>query len=409
MRKGYLSEYFEGVAVKRISAVEASPERSNQHEFNGISELRKLLGLNRRIFPARFLYLMEDEGGFESAEGSLTWYDARENHPSRSEYRLYFPTTSVSLRLRERDLLVIGKMNDGGLTVIAVEQGSTLERQILWLFGLPDGITQRFTVRELEQDHDVRIGFAARFILEELGIRIKETDGNYLDLLVRKFNGQFPGTAALSEMARETCRDADPGDDPDGTIISWMEQELLLFTTLERHLVSLELRKGFEENIEGFLKFSLSVHNRRKARAGMALENHLEAIFRTHGIRYGRGKITENRTRPDFVFPGIEQYHDPSFNSGLLTMLGSKSSCKDRWRQVLDEAQRIKQKHLFTLEPAISTNQTTQMQAGNLQLVIPQQLHPTFTVDQQNWLMSLRDFIVMVSERQKLADIINLP
>ena len=60
MRKGYLSEYFEGVAVKRISAVEASPERSNQHEFNGISELRKLLGLNRRIFPARFLYLMED-------------------------------------------------------------------------------------------------------------------------------------------------------------------------------------------------------------------------------------------------------------------------------------------------------------------------------------------------------------
>ncbi len=139
------------------------------------------------------------------------------------------------------------------------------------------------------------------------------------------------------------------------------------------------------------------------------LKNHLEAIFRTHGIRYGRGKITENRTRPDFVFPGIEQYHDPSFNSGLLTMLGSKSSCKDRWRQVLDEAQRIKQKHLFTLEPAISTNQTTQMQAGNLQLVIPQQLHPTFTVDQQNWLMSLRDFIVMVSERQKLADIINLP
>jgi hypothetical protein len=33
-------------------------------------------------------------------------------------------------------------------------------------------------------------------------------------------------------------------------------------------------------------------------------------------------------------------------------MLGSKSTLKDRWRQVLDEADRITHKHLLTLSRA---------------------------------------------------------
>ena len=45
-----------------------------------------------------------------------------------------------------------------------------------------------------------------------------------------------------------------------------------------------------------------------------------------------------------------------------------KSTCKDRWRQVLTEADRIEKKYLFTLEAAISNNQTDEMQAKNVQL-----------------------------------------
>ena len=33
MKHGYLSEYFEGVAAKRLSAVEADETKSNQHEY----------------------------------------------------------------------------------------------------------------------------------------------------------------------------------------------------------------------------------------------------------------------------------------------------------------------------------------------------------------------------------------
>ncbi len=408
MKEGYLSEYFEGVAVKRLSAVEASAERSNQHEFNGVSDLKKMLGIEKKKFKAHFFYLTEDEGSFESAEGSLTWYDARESHLRRSEHRLYFPSTDVSLRFKEKDLLLIGKMKDHSLSVIAVEQGSTLENQILWLFGLQTEITHQFTVRDIEHNQGEKIDFATRFILGELGIKVEETDESYLDILLQRFNGSFPTTIVLSEMARETCKDVDSKAEPDSAIIKWMEQEQLLFTTLERHIVSSRLQEGLtkdRENVDEFLKFSLSVQNRRKSRAGRALENHLEAIFQDHGINYDRDKMTENKSKPDFIFPSIENYHTADFDSSLLTMLGSKSSCKERWRQVLTEAKRIEQKHLFTLEPAISTNQTEEMKDRQLQLVIPKQIHKTFTSEQQSWLLSLQDFIDLVSERQQKAEL----
>lgn len=39
MKQGRLAEYFTGVAMKRLSAVEADLFRSNQHEFNGTEPL----------------------------------------------------------------------------------------------------------------------------------------------------------------------------------------------------------------------------------------------------------------------------------------------------------------------------------------------------------------------------------
>ncbi|ASD85469.1 hypothetical protein LB105_004113 [Salmonella enterica] len=61
------------------------------------------------------------------------------------------------------------------------------------------------------------------------------------------------------------------------------------------------------------------------------------------------------------MFPGISHYHDSEFPHARLTMLASKSTCKDRWRQMLNEAVRISDKHLLTLEPSISENQTNEI------------------------------------------------
>ncbi|GJQ62004.1 MAG: hypothetical protein SCALA702_10570 [Melioribacteraceae bacterium] len=81
-------------------------------------------------------------------------------------------------------------------------------------------------------------------------------------------------------------------------------------------------------------------------------------------------------------------------------MLGVKSTCKDRWRQDLSEAERIERKHLFTLEPAISVNQTNEMEANKLSLVLPESLHSTYKETQRENLLNLSSFIDIVKSRE---------
>ncbi len=82
-------------------------------------------------------------------------------------------------------------------------------------------------------------------------------------------------------------------------------------------------------------------------------------------------------------------------------MLGVKSTCKDRWRQVLSEADRVKNKHLLTLEAAISTNQTREMEYNNLQLVIPEAIHNTYSEMQQKRLINVTEFLEIIQFRQR--------
>ena len=62
-KRGFLSDYFIGVASKELSAVEADVLASNQHEFNGVDGLKKIFGEapGKQKFNARFLYLTDNE------------------------------------------------------------------------------------------------------------------------------------------------------------------------------------------------------------------------------------------------------------------------------------------------------------------------------------------------------------
>ncbi len=402
MKRGHLSEYFSGVAVKRLAAVEADLFRSNQHEFDGVAELKRLFGTSQRKFDARFIYLSDNDDEPLIELGFLTWYDARERHPTRSEYRLYFPSTRVSQAAAEGDLLVIGLRPDGSVLVVVAEGGSTIANQVQWLFGASDLTHPGYSVREeLESDQD-RIAFASRIILETIGVAV-EAPETHLDDMLRRFGGAFPSTWEFSEYARSTVPETDWRADRDAALMAWMEREEILFRTLERHIIADRLSGGFTGDVDGFISFSLSVQNRRKSRVGLALENHLEYLFGALGIHHARTAVTENKARPDFLFPGATYYHDPGFSTLNLTMLGVKSTCKDRWRQVLSEADRITSKHLLTLETAISGNQTDEMRAKHLHLVVPEQLHCTYTSDQQRWLLNVTEFTALARDRQLRA------
>ncbi len=133
---------------------------------------------------------------------------------------------------------------------------------------------------------------------------------------------------------------------------------------------------------------------------GHSLENHLEAVLRACEVPHVRGAVTERRNRPDFLFPGIEDYWKAQPGDERLLMLGAKSTCKDRWRQVLSEAAKIPRKHLLTLEPGISQAQTDEMRASNLQLVVPDSIHLSYGQTQQGWLLNLADFIALARAKQ---------
>ncbi|WP_137703075.1 type II restriction endonuclease [Marimonas lutisalis] len=115
-------------------------------------------------------------------------------------------------------------------------------------------------------------------------------------------------------------------------------------------------------------------------------------------MSYTREATTEKRNAADFLFPGEDEYADHRYPDEQLAMLAVKTSCKDRWRQVLAEADRIRTKHLLTLEPAISIIQTAEMRSHGLQLVLPASLHSTYQPDQLPWLMGVGDFLEVVCE-----------
>lgn len=404
MNNGYLSQYFEAVAAKKLSSVEVDPAKSHQHEFNGSKELKAVLRTSERTkFQTTFLWI-EEENEALSEEGTVTWYDAREDHPTRSEFRLFYPGNAVTSMAKEGDTMFIARRTDNTILIVITSAGSTIEHQLYWLFGLEIPSGTGFKLSEMSRNNP-ELDFAARFILDELGIEIEEPENDRLDLLLKDFGGAFPSIAEFSKFARSTCAiEVNPIEDPDSALLAYMDWEEKLFRRLERHIVSKRLREGFtsaeDEDVEGFIQFSLGVQNRRKTRAGNAFEDHFENILANNKVAYSRKKETENKAKPDFVFPNIDLYRVSAVPDSLLTMIGLKTTCKDRWRQVLPEAARIKEKHLLTLEPGISENQTNEMKAYSVQLILPSSLHKTYSNTQRSWLMDVKSFISLVKNRQ---------
>lgn len=404
MRYGSLSDHFTGIAAKRLTAVEADNAVSNQHEFNGVSALRTLLGSKKfEQRQSRFIWLGGENESI-SDDAPVTWYDARERHPTRTEWRLYFKSNAVMEAAAAGDLLVVGRRPDGDVMFLIAPQGSTLENQIAWLFGLDGELGAGFRYEGFGGEHDRGLDFVSNYVLEEIGIEPEEPEAERLDRVLERFGLTFPTSRVMSELARATLDGPDARDDPDAALIAWIEYEEALFRRLERRIVAARLESGFVEggtaDVDGFLQFSLSVQNRRKSRMGLSLENHVEALLGALGIRYERGARTEGRSKPDFLFPGAAEYADMGFDAARLAMLGVKSTLKDRWRQVLAEAARIPNKHLLTLEPGISVHQTDEMAGHGLQLVVPKGLHETFTPAQAAWLIDFRGFVDLVQEKQ---------
>jgi hypothetical protein len=200
----------------------------------------------------------------------------------------------------------------------------------------------------------------------------------------------FPPGRELTEAAIE--RRPSSGNDADKRLLDRYRCEFGLFKVVEAAHVLPLVTAGFP-SVDEFLTVAQTVANRRKSRAGRSLELHLAKVFDEEGVAYETGGTTEGNRKPDFVFPSIDAYH-----SGAPTlMLGVKTSVKDRWRQVIDEAAKIPHKHLFTLSEGVSPDQFDQMQSAGLTLVVPSANVESFPAVIRPQLLTLGDFVSLVS------------
>lgn len=218
----------------------------------------------------------------------------------------------------------------------------------------------------------------------------------------------FPGSKEMSVAARE-IQDSIYNHaeyictDPDKKIIDWTKMEYALFRAIEYARYGTVIQRGFE-TVDDFISMANMVLNRRKSRAGKSLEHHLSAIFDGNGLIYKSQAITEGNKKPDFIFPSPEAYHDFTFPTEKLISLAAKTTCKDRWRQVLNEADRLRDrpKYLCTLQQGISPAQMDEMQEEQVILVVPKAYIQTYPEDRRNRIWTLERFVSFVKEIEEI-------
>ena len=204
----------------------------------------------------------------------------------------------------------------------------------------------------------------------------------------------FPTGADIIRKTVELRSDASL--DPDHRLMRRRDCEFELFRSVEEALELPAIRHGFD-NVDEFIARAQTILQRRKVRSGRSLELHAREIFIEEGLREG-GEFahqpeSELGKKPDFLFPSEAAYKNTSFPETRLRMLAVKTTCKDRWRQILNEADRIGRKHLLTLQEGVSEGQFREMTEAGVQLVIPAPLVTAFPKAVQPSLQTLESFI----------------
>lgn len=229
-----------------------------------------------------------------------------------------------------------------------------------------------------------------------------------IDEFISNLTVDFPSSEEMSAAARQIQNAVHDHNeyirtDPDNKLLAWTDFEFKLFRALEYVRYGKLITHGCA-SVEEFINTANTILNRRKSRAGKSLENHLAAIFDGNDIQYSAQAITEEHKKPDFLFPSKEAYHNPNFSVDKLVSLAAKTTCKDRWRQVITEANRLrgKEKYLCTLQQGISAAQMDEMQAEGVILVVPKRYISSYPRDRQERIWTISKFVSYIRELEDL-------
>ncbi len=280
-------------------------------------------------------------------------------------------------------LLILSKMTDSDYVAYVLSSDDDIDGFYAYFNLSPNETNQLITAGGTDLDKKLEMFFQEH---------VRELD-------------DFPTTLQMSSLAQlnfnkaHSISKSDFIKSPDSLLLSWLDAEYRLFRLIEEKIYSGKLKNAFE-SVDEFVRIANEVLNRRKSRAGKSLEHHLSELFSKNDLVFEEQALTEGKKRPDFLFPNSSCYHNFEFPAKDLVVLGAKTTCKDRWRQVLSEADRVEEKYLFTLQQGISLSQLKEMSDAKLTLIVPKPYIQSFPKAYQNQLKDLSEFIGIVKRRQ---------
>lgn len=209
---------------------------------------------------------------------------------------------------------------------------------------------------------------------------------------------KYPPGEVFSKAVREAllnCVSHFNTSSADRKLIRLYSEEYKLFSMLENKIHLPQLQGRFYTNVNDYNEKFKKIYQARKARAGRALENHVEYLLAEARIPFEMRKDVDG-TRPDVIIPSKAAYDDPRYPLHKLLMIGVKTTCKDRWRQVTKEAPRIPVKHILTLQEGISSGQLAKMKQAGVTLIVPKSLHGKYPKQRDITMLDLESFIAGV-------------
>lgn len=315
--------------------------------------------------------------GQKSFDSRLVYYT------SKKEFRITRFWSNSSINREEREELV------GALIVFVPLTSQNNEDYSVCIFNTDEEI------QEFSQTFS--LSFAQKYSVynENKSIEVSQTFEDKILELVSGYDA-FPETSVMAFISRKVFMDyySRSSIDYDKDLINWIDTEYTVFRLIEQEVYKDKLVQPFGE-LQPLLEFANSALNRRKSRAGRSLEHHVNYMFTELNIPFDNPGRTEGRKKPDFLLPSTNAYHNQDFPSENLILLGAKTTCKDRWRQVLQEGERVPQKHLLTLQQGISKHQLEEMESSHLELVVPKPYPQEF----RHKLWSISSFIQYVQEK----------
>jgi hypothetical protein len=305
----------------------------------------------------------------------ITWYGA-----AKSEYRL----TCFGKDFPYLNEGVVGDM----LVLIATSPNTMLA----YVLDLDEDI------EEIEATLGVQ-AFGKWGVYKDGAPQETENENACVERRIREFSvrfTEFPDNDVFSTETREilnSCSKNFRRLPLDSALVKAYSTEYEIFRAVERILCQNEVSGKLFKDIDAFLKVAGRIMNRRKSRAGRSFENHVETLLVNARVPHEMRPNLGADGAPDIIIPSTKAYFDREYPKDRLFVVGLKTTCKDRWRQVTQEGLRVERKYLLTLQKGISRKQLAQMEAATVSLVVPKALHEFYPKDSPVQPLTVESFV----------------